>query len=229
MTIYSHKNNWFLEISMRTRLFAAMVAAFAVLALSGSRVTAKPCVAPPATPEAIAQFKANPQASLTSNSDARTVESLVRELAGTDASLAIEFIRLAREMPPRIQTAIAAGLAQAAVACTTVDQGSGLMIQEAVASFPDGQFQASFAAVAGDLSTAATEAAGAAAAASVGSVVVTNPATGSKTSTNPGGGGIATNVPLTRAPASFTLNTGFNPPTSTGSSTTAASPVSATR
>jgi hypothetical protein len=212
---------------MRTRLLAAVVGAFAVLALSAGQATAKPCVAPPAAPEAIAQFKANPQASITSNSDSRTVESLVRELAGTDASLATEFVRLARDMPPRIQTAIAAGLAQAAVACTTVDQGAGLMIQEAVASFPEGQFQASFAAVAGDLSTAAIDAAGAAAAASVGSVVVTNPTTKSSTSTNPGGGAI--NVPLIRAPASFPLTTGFNPPRSTGSSTTAASPVSATR
>jgi hypothetical protein len=218
-----------MEISMQTRLLAPAVCGFVVLALSGGQVAAKPCVAPPARPEAIAQFKANPQASVTPNSDTRTIESLVRELAGTDASLAIEFVRLARAMPPRIQTAIAAGLAQAAVACTTVDQGSGLVIQQAVASFPEGQFQEAFAAVAGDLSTAATEAAGAAAAASVGSVVVVNPITGRTTSTNPGGGGGGTIAPLTSAPTAFALSNGFNPTTSTSSSTTAASPVSATR
>jgi hypothetical protein len=212
---------------MRTRLLAPAGCAYIVMALGSGQVMAKPCVTPPASPQVIAQFKADPRVSITSNSDTRTVESLVRELAGTDASLATAFIDLARGLPPRIQTAIAAGLAQAAVACTTVDQGAGLTIQQAVASFPEGPFQAAFAAVAGDLSTAATEAAGAAAAGSVGSVVVTNPATASSTSTNPGRGGVATTVPL--APASFALNNGFNPPTSTGSSTTAASPVSSTR
>jgi hypothetical protein len=211
---------------MLARLFAVGVCACLFFALSSTEVMAKPCVAPPATREAITQFKANPQASITPASDTRTIESQVRELVGTDASLAIEFVRLARGMPPLIQTAIAAGLAQAAVACTTVDQAAGLMIQQAVASFPEEQFQASFAAVAGDLSTAATEAAGAAAAASVGSVVITNPTTRSSTSTNPGGGGGGT-IPLTSTPA-FALN-GLNRATSTDSSTTAASPVSATR
>jgi hypothetical protein len=210
---------------MLARLFAVGVCACLFFALSSTEVMAKPCVAPPATREAITQFKANPQASITPASDTRTIESQVRELVGTDASLAIEFVRLARGMPPRIQTAIAAGLAQAAVACTTVDQAAGLMIQQAVASFPEEQFQASFAAVAGDLSTAATEAAGAAAAASVGSVVITNPTTRSSTSTNPGGGGT---IPLTSTPAAFAL-IGLNRTTSTDSSTTAASPVSATR
>jgi hypothetical protein len=96
----------------------------------------------------------------------------VRDLAGTDASLASDLVHLAQGTIPGFQTAIAAGLAQAAVACANVDQHEGLLIQQAVAGFDNGQFQASFAAVAGDLSTAATNAASASASSSVGSVIV---------------------------------------------------------
>ena len=114
---------------------------------------------PPASDQAISQFKANPQGLVAPNSDTRTIEATTRDLAGTDASLAADLVRVAEGTTPRFQTAIAAGLAQAAIACSTVDQQAAQLIQQAVASFQDGQFQASFAAVAGDLSTAATEAA----------------------------------------------------------------------
>jgi hypothetical protein len=223
------RNNWLLEALMRSGLIAQALCAFLVFALGNVQGMAKPCVAPPATAEAISQFKAHPQASIAPNTDPRTVENLVRDLAGTDASLAVEFVNLAQKLPPRLQTAIAAGLAQAAVACTTVDQEAGLLIQQAVASYPEGQFQASFAAVAGDLSTAATEAANAAAAGSVGSVVVTNPVTPSSTGTNPGitGG----NLSILSGPGAFALNSrvATNNSNTASSSTTAASPVSATR
>src|ERR1019366_3952854 len=106
-----------------------------------------------------------------------TIEAVTRHLAGTDASLAADLVRVAEGTVPRFQTAIAAGLAQAAIACSTVDQQATQTIQQAVASFQDGQFQASFAAVAGDLSTAATAAATSFATGSAGSVVVTNPNT----------------------------------------------------
>ena len=109
---------------------------------------------------------------------------MVRDLAGTDAALAPDLVHLAQGAIPRYQTAIAAGLAQAAIACTNVDQRAALLIQQAVAAFRDGQFQASFEAVAGDLSTAATNAAASSAASSAGSVIVVNSNTGARATTN---------------------------------------------
>jgi hypothetical protein len=103
--------------------------------------------------------------------------------------LAADLVRLAKGTTPRFRTAIAAGLAQAAIACANVDQQAALLIQQAVASFEDGQFQAAFAAVAGDLSTAASAAASDFANGSAGSVVIVNPNGSSKSATNPGGGG----------------------------------------
>jgi hypothetical protein len=203
----------------------ALVVVFASQTLIG-QAWAAPCVAPPATPETIAQFKANPEAIVAPNSDTRTIEATVRDLAGTDPSLAADLVRIAEGTNPRFQTAIAAGLAQAAIACTNVDQKAGLTIQEAVASFQNGQFQASFEAVAGDLSTAATEAAASSANSSVGSVIIVNPNTGGRTTTNPGGGGTTALVQITSGPVTINANPLDKP---TSPSTTAANPVSPTR
>jgi hypothetical protein len=193
-----------------------------LLAFCAGPVNAAPCVVPPLSEAAIAQFKANPEAIVAPNSDTRTIEAQVRDLAGTDATLAADLVKLARTTTPRFQTAIAAGLAQAAIACQTVDQQAALTIQQAVASFEEGGFQSAFAAVAGDLSTAATVAAENSATASVGSVVVVNPNSGGRATTNPGGGG---------STAFFQINSGgvvVSPTTATNTST-AANPVSATR
>ncbi len=194
----------------------------ALLVVSAPQGWAAGCFKPPASDQAINEFKANPQALIGPNSDTRTTEATVRELAGTDASLAADLVRLARGAAPRFQTAIAAGLAQAAVACANVDQQAGLLIQQAVASFEDGQFQASFAAVAGDLSTAATAAASAFATGSVGSVVVTNPNTSPGSPSTFGGGGTLAAFQIT-SPGAITLVNPNNP------STASANPVSPTR
>ena len=178
------------------------------------------CLKPPASDQAISQFRANPQGLVAPNSDTRTIEATTRDLAGTDASLTADLIRVAEGTTPRFQTAIAAGLAQAAIACSTVDQQAGQFIQQAVAGFQDGQFQAAFAAVAGDLSTAATEAASASATSSVGSVVVINPNRSGRSASNPGGGGGVSALVQISAP-------GLSNPS--GPSTTAAGAVSPTR
>jgi hypothetical protein len=178
------------------------------------------CLKPPISDQAISQFRANPQDLVAPNSDTRTIEATTRDLAGTDASLAADLIRVAEGTNPRFRTAIAAGLAQAAIACATVDQQAAQLIQQAVASFQDGQFQAAFAAVAGDLSTAATEAATAFATSSIGSVVIVNPNSSPRSTTSPGGGGSLSALSLTssgRASASDTR------------SATAANPLSPTR
>jgi hypothetical protein len=200
-------------------LVAQMVPAFFGLA------HAAPCVVPPLSEQAISRFKANPTAIIAPNTDTRTLEARVRELAGTSAALAADLVRVAQGTTPRFQTAIAAGLAQAAVACNNVDQHAALLIQQAVAGFDDGQFQASFAAVAGDLSTAAINAAATSANGAVGSVVVTNPNTSSSSTTTPvASGGFTALVQITaNAPTSSPSSS------SPSTTTTAASPVSPTR
>jgi hypothetical protein len=209
---------------MRARLIVETLCVQILLAISVNQVWAS-CLKPPLSAEAISQFKSNPQAMVAPNSDTRTIEALTRDLAGTDASLAADLVNLAKGTIPRFQVAIAAGLAQAAVACSTVDQQAAQLIQQAVAGLDDGQFQAAFAAVAGDLSTAATAAASAFATSGFGSVVVTNPNTSRGLTTNPGGGGTLTALQFT-APviAINTTNTATN-----GPSATAANPVSPTR
>jgi len=200
-----------------------------LLVLCASQVWAG-CLHPPVSDQSISQFRSNPKGLVAPDADTQTIESLVRDLAGTDATLAADLVHVAEGTQPRFQTAIAAGLAQAAVACANLDQQAAF-IQQAVASFEDGQFQAAFAAVAGDLSTAATDAATSSAAGSAGSVTVTdpNPSTGSKTT--PGGGG---NIPLVLFEvAGVTISSDNSVKSSSpapGSvATTAANPVSSTR
>ena len=179
------------------------------------------CLKPPASDLAISQFRTHPERLVAAPSDIRTIEATTRDLAATDASLAADLVHVAEGTSPGFQTAIAAGLAQAAIACATVDQQAGQLIQQAAASFQDGQFQASFAAVAGDLSTAATEAATAFATSSVGSVISVNPNSPRAHLTTGGGGGVSALVQLT-APVPTIPNTN-------GTSRSAAVPVSATR
>jgi hypothetical protein len=205
---------------MNTQIMFKALFAAALLALSANQGWSG-CLKPPASDQAISQFRANPQGLVAPNSDTRTIEAITRDLAGTDASYAADLIRVAEGTNPRFQAAIAAGLAQAAIACATVDQQAGQAIQQAVASFQDGQFQASFAAVAGDLSTAATAAATAFAESSVGSVVIVNRNTSPGRNTNPGGGGVSALVQIT-APGLTAANTN-------GASNTSAGSVSPTR
>jgi hypothetical protein len=205
---------------MSTRITLEALCAIALLAISSNQGWAG-CLKPPASDLVISQFRAHPQGLVAPDSDTRTIEATTRDLAGTDASLAADLIKVAQGTSPRFQTAIAAGLAQAAIACSTVDQQAAQTIQQAVASYEDGQFQASFAAVAGDLSTAATAAASAFAESSVGSVVIINPNSSPRSTLTPGGGGGGSLIQLS-APTGASTN-------GNGTSATAAVPVSATR
>jgi hypothetical protein len=192
----------------------------------GVSPTAAACINPPLSPEFVNQFKLNPQGLIpTPDTDARTVEAMTRDLAGTDPKLASELVHLAERARPRFQAAIAAGLAQAALACLNVDQQAALQIQQAVAGFQDGQFQALFAAVVGDLSTAATAAAQSAATDSVGSVVINNPNTSPGKKVSFGGGGALSPVIL----GSTGLFLVADPSRTNTTGSTAAGPVSATR
>jgi hypothetical protein len=212
---------------MRTDILRRKLWPVLLLVLCASPAAAA-CINPPLSPEFINQFKSNPQGLIsTTDVDTRTVEATTRDLAGTDPTLAPELVRVAEGAKQRFQAAIAAGLAQAALACMSVDQQAALLIQQAVASFQDGQFQALFAAVVGDLSTAATAAAESAATSSVGSVVIVNPVGKSRANSLPGGGGgggssatgIFAVVGQTTSSTGTTITIG----------NTAANPVSATR
>jgi hypothetical protein len=211
---------------MRTSRLVQTLCVSILIAVSANPVSAA-CLNPPASGQAITQFKSDPQALVAPNSDARTIEVVARDLAGTDASLAADLVRVATATIPRFQTAIAAGLAQAAIACATIDQQAALLIQQAVAEYQDGQFQASFAAVAGDLSTAATEAAAAYATGSAGSVVITNPNTSRPTTASHGSGSVSQSAPASGGLVLADTTTPSIP--AAPQSTTAADPVSATR
>jgi hypothetical protein len=213
---------------MRTGLLVQTLCVQILIAVSVNPVWAA-CLKPPASSEAITQFKSDPQALVAPNSDSRTIEAMTRDLAGTDASLAADLVRVASTTIPRFQTAIAAGLAQAAMACATVDQQAALLIQQAVAGFQDGQFQNSFAAVAGDLSTAATEAATAYASSSVGSVIITNPNTSRATTATHGSGSVFQSSSSTTTGGLTLADTTAPSPTAPTTSTTAADAISATR
>lgn len=165
---------------VKTRLTWKLLGLAASLVLVSSAGSAA-CLNPPASAEMIDQFKQDSARFVQQAIDPRRVEGVTRELAGTDAALAVDLVRVARNSEPSFRTAVAAGLAQAALACSSVDQKASQAIQQAVAEFEDGEFQASFAAVAGDLSTAAIAAVASAAASSSGSVPVTNPSTASGT------------------------------------------------
>jgi hypothetical protein len=210
---------------MRYGCVARLLSAQIVLASCASMAWAAPCVAPPVSLESIAEFKSNPGALVAPNADTRSIEARVRELAGTSATLASDLVNLAQGTTPRYRTAIAAGLAQAAVACNNVDQQAALQIQQAVAGFENGQFQASFAAVAGDLSTSATSAAAYSATGNAGSVVIVNPNRSTRLTSNPGGGGGRSAV-VQITSGTIVINA---TDTRDAGTTTAADPVSPTR
>jgi hypothetical protein len=199
---------------------------FQIVLLTATQAATASCIKPPIADKAISDFKRSPQAMIAPDADTRTIEQTTRDLAASDASLASDLIAVAKVANARSRTAIAAGLAQAAIACSTVDQQAAQTIQQAVAGFDDGQFQASFAAVAGDLSTAATEMAATSAAGSAGSVVITNRNSGASRTTSPGGGGGGAVSTLQLTATGLTIG-------STGSSnslpSTAANSVSPTR
>jgi hypothetical protein len=193
-----------------------------IIGVSGSQALAS-CVKPPASIEAIAHFKSHPEALVAPTETSRVVEITARDLAGTEADLAADLVRIAASAPPLLQTAIAAGLAQAALACSSVDQNAAQQIQQAVAGFANGSFQAAFAAVAGDLSTAAVAAAASEAASSFGSVVIINPNRSTNRAGPLGGGGSAHSIIFDIAAPSVLTGQTFD------GGTTAAEPVSATR
>ena len=95
---------------MTTRIMSTALVGAAFLAISVAQGWAG-CLKPPVSDQAISQFRANPQGLVAPNSDTRTIEATTRDLAGTDASLAADIIRVAEGTSQRFQTAIAAGLA----------------------------------------------------------------------------------------------------------------------
>lgn len=208
---------------MRTVSFVRILLAQLLLVFSVNQVLAAACVDNPLSDEAISRFKADPKAVVAPGADARAIEGHVMDLASTDASLSSDIVRLAKGTTPAFRLAIAAGLARAALACSSIDQQAALLIQQAVAGLDDGEFQSAFAAVAGDLSTAATDAAFSSAVSAVGSVVVVNKNVTPGLPKSPIGGGKAA---IFEIGSSGIMTTGRS---NVSTSSTAATPVSATR
>ncbi|PZA12824.1 hypothetical protein DNX69_06420 [Rhodopseudomonas palustris] len=204
----------------------AVFGAVSALLLPGSSASAA-CINPPVSEQAIAQFRSNPAALLNPTTDGRAVETAVRDLVASDATLTKSIVSLAAGAPSRLKTAIAAGLAQAATACTTIDVQAAMLIQQAVAALPDGEFQTTFAAIAGDLSTAATAAAAASASSSTGSVIIKNPNRSARAAQGPGGGGGVSL--LTQITSGGRAIVAVDGPARTAKSVTSGDPVSATR
>ena len=112
---------------MRTGLIAkALFFQLLLASCDRSRMPAAPCVAPPASAEMMDQFKANPRSIIASSVDTRSVESSVtRPRREPTPRSRKSWLACCRTRTPRFRTAIAAGLAQAAIACSTVDQEAG--------------------------------------------------------------------------------------------------------
>lgn len=213
---------------MRNPLRANVLVATAVVAILLVQVNAAlaACINPPLAEAALQQFRKDPSALVLPDADTRQIEGQVRDLAGTDAALAGDLVKLARQTTQRFQVAIAAGLAQAATVCTVQDPKAAQAIQEAVASFDDGEFQAAFAAVAGDISTAATLAAAAYSESSTGSVAAINANRAAATPGTFGGGAVSTLIQLV-SPGSTAIVNGTA--ATNGFAATAAEPISPIR
>ena len=135
------------------------------------------CVANASTPEMQASFRTAPERLLALYPfGSGGLIGEIRNLVVADPSLAARAVSLLRQASPRQKSAIAAGLAQAALACNTIDQAAALLIQQVVAS-GDIEFQTAFAIAMGDIPTSTIDggpAAGGADASTIGS----NPARG---------------------------------------------------
>jgi hypothetical protein len=106
------------------------------------------CVNLPASSKATSQFNSNPLVLLVPDVDTAAIEAKTGNVAGTDASLAVDGILVAQGTRPLFR-------AQAAFRKRRPASGTqypaSRYIQQAVGGFRDEQFQASFAEVAGDL------------------------------------------------------------------------------
>lgn len=112
--------------------------------------------------EAVESFKADPNSLLTAYADLTDADALaaieaeVASLARTDPTTAAELVDLAAGAIPGVQTAIAQGLAAAALELQTVDPEAAQAIQTAVAGSGLESFIVAFTAATSDTATAAT-------------------------------------------------------------------------
>jgi hypothetical protein len=116
------------------------------------------CFLPPAklSDDAVAAFLANPAALLEEyRSGGLPLVNTVRGLAGSSAKAVPVLLQLAATANERQQTAIGAGLARAAVACSRSEPAYSAMIQEAVAGAQLAPVLLAFQTAINDVQTAA--------------------------------------------------------------------------
>jgi hypothetical protein len=80
------------------------------------------CPNPPVANQSIGQFISAPRALVASDSDTQKLEETTRRLAGTNAVLAANPVRFAEGTRGRFRTAVAACIAQVAIASGNVDR-----------------------------------------------------------------------------------------------------------
>lgn len=132
-------------------------AAFSLAASLGVAPAHAGCLTPPAGAEELDVFKKDPGALLTRFPlGSGSMASAIRVMAASDAGVLGAIAGLVKTANKAQKSAIAAGLAQAALACRSQDPALALQIQEAVAGIDSPEVLAQFAAISGDTRTAAT-------------------------------------------------------------------------
>jgi hypothetical protein len=115
------------------------------------------CITPPASAEELDSFKNDPGALLKRYPLASgSMTSAIRFLAASDAGVLGAIAGLVKTATDAQKSAIAAGLAQAALACRAQDPALALQIQESVAGIDNDAVNTQFATITGDTTTAAT-------------------------------------------------------------------------
>jgi hypothetical protein len=103
---------------MRARLVVQALCGQVLLAIAVSQVGTV-CPNPPVADQSMGQFMSAPLDLIASDSDTQTLEATIRRLAGTDAVFAADPVRFAERSTARVQTAVAARLAEVVI---TVDR-----------------------------------------------------------------------------------------------------------
>jgi hypothetical protein len=120
------------------------------------------CLTPPASADELEAFKNDPGGLLKRFPlGSGSMASAIRVLAASDGGVLGALASLVKDASDAQKSAIAAGMAQAALACRTQDPALALQIQEAIAGVDNAAVLAQFAAITGDTQTAATGGGGA--------------------------------------------------------------------
>jgi hypothetical protein len=165
------------------------------------------CLTPPASAEELDAFKNDPGGLLKRFPlGSGSMASAIRILAASDGGVLGAITSLIKEASDVQKSAIAAGMAQAALACRTQDPALALQIQEAMAGVDNGAVLAQFAAITGDTQTAATGGGGAGGGGGGGGAGGASGEGGQTGGSNSGSTGSAAGSTATNGPSAFSVS-----------------------